>query len=269
MTLLCNRALLTILLCLTACRESLLHNLSEVEANTIIMHLHAAGIVADREYQPDGNWSVTVSQADRMEAMSALSAKHLLRKNPPVRSVSSSMLSSREEQKLHYERTVSAEIEYTLTALPGVLDARVHLNLPDRDPLLGELSTRNNNATASVLLVLESDAEIVIPDIQQLLSGAAGIPVNNVSVLTSKAQSSSLETAVVAPPHEIVQNSILRRFFGMQGVRQIGISMLIFGIAGIYIIFLIKKYRTAHKVAAVEAALKQSGAFFDAGADGG
>lgn len=268
MKFICSTALLAALLLLIACRESLLHNLSEVEANTIIMHLHSAGIVADREYQPDGKWSVAVRQADRMEAMSALSAKHLLRKTPPVRSVSSSMLSSREEQKLHFERTVSTEIEYTLTSLPGVLDARVHLNLPERDPLLGELTARKNNATASVLLVLETDAEIVTSDIQRLLSGAAGIPVNNVAILTSIARGSMLDSTEVVPVQKKTENSILSRYFGLAGVRQIFISILILGIAGMYAVLLIRKYRTAHKVAAVEAALKQSATLFETRADG-
>ena len=248
--------LLAILLLATACREPLMHNLKEVEANTIVMHLHAAGVTAQKESQPDGKWSIVVAQTDVVRAMQTLNERRLLRKAPPNNNKSSSMLASREEQKLQFERTLSSEMEYTLTTMPGVLDARVHLNLPERDPLLGEVLDTQSSASASVLLVHEDGAKVDELDVRRLVSGASGIPVDKIAVLNSVANMQHLVPSQVAPIAGSVSQSALTGYLGNS--YQLYLSIVITIGALIYLAFVLRRMQTRKKLSSVEKALHAS-----------
>jgi hypothetical protein len=94
------------------------------------------------------------------------------------------MIPSREEQRFRYERSVALSIEESLSALPGVLDARVHLNLPDDDPLFGDAARKGGSG--SVLLVVEHGFAASDEEVSALVGGAAGLPREVVRVLKSK-----------------------------------------------------------------------------------
>jgi type III secretory pathway lipoprotein EscJ len=68
----------------------------------------------------------------------------------------------------------------------GVLEARVHLNLPENDPLFG--TRKESSGSGSVLLVTDSDFSAKDEEVAALVSGAAGIPAAKVSVLRSRAE---------------------------------------------------------------------------------
>ena len=248
----CRLIIPILMVAFVGCKETLMHNLGEIEANTIMMHLHSEGIKAQKNSQADGAWSIVVPQADSVRAMQTLSNRRMLRKAPPVRKSSSSMLASREEQNLQYERSLSAEMEYTLTAMPGVLDARVHLNLPERDPLLGEVLDTHANTSGSVLLVLGDRAPVNDDDIQRLVSGASGIPADKIAVLrTSANQSGGTKGAAVASalPH------VKKNDFIMATQLQTVLSILVCVGAFIYGFFVVQKYRKRKKLSTVAEAL--------------
>lgn len=168
---------------LAGCEESVLHDLTELEVNKMVTHLHIAGISASKEKQPDGRWSLTVSKKDLPLAMQEIEKNRLT----PRRSTDKKeggLGSSRDEQRYAYERGVSTNLELTLERIPGVLESRVHLSLPSTDPIFG---TRLPNSTsgASVLLITEPNIEINQSEIAKLISGASGIPENQVSVLVT------------------------------------------------------------------------------------
>jgi type III secretory pathway lipoprotein EscJ len=168
------------------CQEELLHDLPELEANKVMMNLHKTGIEAKKEKQANGSWTVVVASSDAIRAMKELSNRRLLSKAPQIKTSANSMFQSRDEQKQLLEKMLGHEIEYTLLALPGVLDARVHLNMPFRDPLAVSFAKVESSGSASVLLIVDKGVHFSETDIQSLVSGASGILPEKVMLLHSE-----------------------------------------------------------------------------------
>ncbi len=171
-------------LALTGCKEQIIHNLEEVDANRIVTALHSGGIEAEKKSQADGRWAIAVDDENSMSALQLLDDKRTIRAPIKASTIKGSMISSREAQKFEYERGLSQEIENTLRTLEGILEARVHLNLPTPDPLLGKDKDKQNG-TGSVLVVARQNLVIDKLEIAKLVSGASGINSDRISVLIS------------------------------------------------------------------------------------
>jgi type III secretory pathway lipoprotein EscJ len=74
-------------------------------------------------------------------------------------------------------------------ALTGVLESRVHLNLPPTDPIFGRSTEKEYHSSGSVLLITDETFQEVHREIQILVAGAAGISPDSISVLISGPQS--------------------------------------------------------------------------------
>lgn len=182
----CRLCLLIVVMIGAGCQEELLHDLPELEANKVMMNLHKTGIEAKKEKQANGSWTVVVASSDAIRAMKELSNRRLLSKAPQIKTSANSMFQSRDEQKQLLEKMLGHEIEYTLLALPGVLDARVHLNMPFRDPLAVSFAKVESSGSASVLLIVDKGVHFSETDIQSLVSGASGILPEKVMLLHSE-----------------------------------------------------------------------------------
>ncbi|NDC37691.1 MAG: hypothetical protein EBZ48_06520 [Proteobacteria bacterium] len=178
--------LITLVL-LTGCREQILHNLSEIDVTRIASRLESQGIAAERERQPDGRWTILVNREDSSRAVQLIESHRLLREDRGPQDAKSSMLASREDQRFHYERSLSRELESTLGTLDGVLEARVHLNLPPLDPIFGQ-PLAQTKGSASVLVIVGSGFVAQSAEIAGMISGASGISVDGISVLISRSK---------------------------------------------------------------------------------
>ena len=127
-----------LILLLSGCRERIVHDLSETDANRLVAELYRIEAAPAKVQQPDGKWSVAVPGSRAMDAVKHLEQSRLLRELHPQPPAPASIMSSREEQRFQHERALSREIEYTLAGIEGVLQPRVHLNIPARDPFLGQ-----------------------------------------------------------------------------------------------------------------------------------
>lgn len=170
---------------LCGCDEQLVHDLNESEANRLITRLQASEIEASKAQQSDGKWSVVVAHEQYLSALRYLDQARLLKSQADAPEYQSSMIASRDEQRFQFERSLSKEIEATLRSVGGVLEARVHLNLPQVDPLLGR-RLAGNAGSGSVLLVTGGEFSLSNEEVAQLVSGACGISNTAVSVLISK-----------------------------------------------------------------------------------
>ena len=179
--------LLLLIVLTTGCQEQILHDLSEKEANKVVRHLSESGMAVEKVSQADGRWAIAVQQKEVTRALGYLDSQRILSvRDSKVSSASKgSFIPSREEQRFRYERSISASLEESLTAMPGVLEARVHLNLPEEDPLFG--SRPLERGSGSVLLVVDERFEAPDGEIAALVGGAAGIPSQGVRVLKSRA----------------------------------------------------------------------------------
>lgn len=223
---------------LVACEETVIHQLNEREANQVITHLAEVSIVSRKVRQADGSWAIHVDEADHIGALKALSAARMLRSVEPREERGSSLLVGREEQRFRHERALSAEIERTLSAVPLVLESRVHLNLPAVDPLFGQRIERTQGS-ASVLLLARGDG-LDPNQIAAVVSGASGIPAEAVAVMIQRQeQIGSIDVepvtlpvvglSEVRPSAEVtIQENFLRSH--RSSISQVAISLLILGV---------------------------------------
>jgi type III secretion protein J len=128
-------------LVLVACRTAVLAGLDEREANQLVAALDAAAIGASKE--PEGGardrYTVEVTSSDAARAIALIEAQRL-----PHREASgvdalyreSALLATPQEERARWTAATAADLARTLERLPGVLDARVHLTLPEAAPAL-------------------------------------------------------------------------------------------------------------------------------------
>lgn len=136
-----RRAAIVVVLGLAGCsREELLHGLAEPQANEVVVALDESGIPASKEREDgaDAGWMVSVGRADAGRAQRILAERSLPRARPAgfaeVFSKGSMVPTPTEEHAL-YLHALGGELARSVEAIDGVLEARVHLGLPQPDPL--------------------------------------------------------------------------------------------------------------------------------------
>lgn len=130
--------LLPLLLLLVGCRTSLFEGLDEDQANRIVAALSHHGINGYKERNPDRTWNITVDDDDAVIATELASAYALPRgghANLGDLFSRQGLISSPEEDRVRYVYGLSQELSETLEKMDGVLLARVHIVLPEKDPM--------------------------------------------------------------------------------------------------------------------------------------
>lgn len=143
-------------LCLLACDVDLYHGLGERQANEAVLALRAAGVAADKA--PDqaavggrpATYRLTAAAADETRALQLLSDQGLPRLPEPTPQAAGLLALPDEGRRAELQHK-RAEIAATLEELPQVLQARVHLVVPEDDALKLTGAAR---PTAAVLLRL-------------------------------------------------------------------------------------------------------------------
>jgi type III secretion protein J len=151
---LCSTALL-----LAACSEQELYSqLSERQANEMVAVLRSAGIDADKKVT-EGKFSVTTSRDDFSRAVQTLNAQGYPRETfDSMGKVfkREGFVSSPLEERARLVHAMSQEISNTLASIDGVVTARVHLVVPERNPLVDKVQP----AAASVFIKHRPDKDM-------------------------------------------------------------------------------------------------------------
>ena len=170
----------------TGCDEEtrLNSNLEETQANLIVAALLDAGIPAHKTAGDEGTWNVEVSESRFAEAANLLDRKGLPRRAyNGVGEVfkKSGMVSSPSEERIRFMDALAQDLARTISTIDGVLDARVHIVLPENDPF-----ARNAlPSSAAVALRARYDADLTdyIPSIKGLVKNAIeGLAFEKISV---------------------------------------------------------------------------------------
>lgn len=168
--------------------------LPEREANEIVLLLGEAGVPAHKDREPaaagggrDGEWSVTVAAGDAGHALQVLADHALPRESPPgFAEVLSgdSLIPTATEERARHRQALSGELARTLESVRGVIEARVHLAIPDALEL-PTVDAPPTTPTASVLLRISTPAPPVpVDDVRRLVAGAVpGLSVASVNVV--------------------------------------------------------------------------------------
>jgi len=224
--------LIPLLLTLAGCKESIIHNLNELEANRVLTRLHDISITGEKIRQADGKWSLEVESSEALRAIKYLSDARVFKDAAHADLEKSNLMSSREDQHYRHERLLSQEIESTLASIDGVLDARVHLNLPETDPILGH-KLSNAHGSGSVLLIVQDEFKNQSQTIARLVAGASGLEEKDIAVLLSRegvvreplqVNAVNSPSSLPEPPLGAAQKvSLWSQYFAFNSYKQIGL----------------------------------------------
>lgn len=175
--------LLLPLLLLAACKMDLYSDLSEQDANEMLAVLLDHGINCDKTPAKDG-WTLQVNRNDMASAVTLLKSLGYPRQtytNLGQIFEKEGLISSPREERIRFNFGKSQELSATLAQIDGVLAARVHIVLPERDPL-GETTTP---ASASIFIKYHPDSDVTaqIPQMKHLVvNSIAHLDTQQVSV---------------------------------------------------------------------------------------
>jgi type III secretion protein J len=161
---------------LSGCVVPVAAALDDQDANRVVVALDQAGIDAAKEVDPttEGKFRVSVARDDVGRALAALREEELPRARPRGLFDSADrgqLVPSQAAEHAQLVAGLAGELERTLGGVEGVLAARVHLNLPAREPLRdGPLA----KGTASVLVEHRGTTPpLAAESVQRLVAGGA------------------------------------------------------------------------------------------------
>ena len=186
-------ALLLLPLALAACKVELNRDLSEREANEIVALLLRAGVPAERGQSAvaaggAGNAArsstVRIPEARFADAVEVLRAAGLPRQQFSTMGEvfrGEGLVASPTEERARYVWAMGQELSRTVSEIDGVLSARVHLVLPENDPLRREATP----GSASVFIRHAPEAAVagLVPQIKEMVASALpGLSYDRVAV---------------------------------------------------------------------------------------
>lgn len=161
---------------LAGCDAVVENALTESQADEVVVALHTRGIGATKRaaegVSNEGKYNVIVGSGDVGEALSVLHAAGLPRQiDPGLNDVfgTSGLVPTATEERARFLAALSGELSSTIERIDGVLDARVHLAIPDKRALL--LDEAPSTPKASVL-VKHRSGTVNAETIQRLVAGA-------------------------------------------------------------------------------------------------
>ena len=196
-SLLALAAALPVALLLTACdNQTTLHsNLDEQQANLVMAALLDAGISCHKDPGDEGAWNVTVSENRFADAVNLLERLGLPRRE--YRGLGevfkkTGMISSPSEERIRFMDALAQDLSRTIASIDGVVDARVHIVLPENDPFAR--NSLPSSAAVAVRSRWDADVSEYIPAIKGLVKNAIeGLAYDKIMVTVFQD----------APPHAI------------------------------------------------------------------
>lgn len=172
-------------LSLAGCKSELYSNLDQDHANEMVATLRQHGIPAERVPGKGDRISVTVDENRFAEAVQVLRDNGLPRQEFATLGEvfkKDGLVSSPVQEKAQMIYALSQELSRTVSEIDGVLSARVHLVLPENDPLRQQLVP----SSASVFIRHRASASIgdLVPQVKMLVAnGISGLSYEKVSVI--------------------------------------------------------------------------------------
>ena len=186
---------LVVALCsaMAACSAEIESGLSQEQANEVIVALDTHGIAATKEREDQGgdeaSYTVHVATDDSGRALRTLRARSLPKRPEPGLSEvfgESSLVPTATEERARYAAALSGELARSVEAISGVVDARVHVAIPDTQNFA--LDDAAPKARASVLVKYQAGSSFDARAIRALVAGAVeGMRDDDVAVVGVRA----------------------------------------------------------------------------------
>jgi type III secretion protein J len=200
------RALWTVVVALAiGCSTPIQHGLDETAANEVLTALERGGIEASKA-RDESNGEVFVISVPKVHTLRALQLLQSLGLPRGRRSgfgeiyKQASLVPTPTEERARYLEALAGEIERTLETVDGVVAARVHLVLPEPDPLAVDGKPRVAAQAAVLLKARPAPAALREAEVQKLVAGSvAGLLPEAVAVVVTPAtEAPSLRTPALA-----------------------------------------------------------------------
>ena len=175
---------------LTGCsEETTLHSqLEERQANLVMAALLDAGICCRKKAGEENTWNVMIDSRDFAAAVNLLESRGLPRRQyQGVTEVfkKTGMVSSPSEERIRFMDALAQDLSRTIACIDGVLDARVHVVLPENDPFAK--NTLPSSAAVAIRSRWNADIEVLIPQIKSLVKNAIeGLQYEKITVTVFK-----------------------------------------------------------------------------------
>jgi type III secretion protein J len=193
---------------LAACQTEIQHGLSEKEANEILVLLERKGIPVTKSKEEGGRevtWKISVPKAHAANAAVLLKENELPRERSPGFEIFNrgSLIPTATEERAMFLQALAGELSRTITSIDGVLDARVHINIPQSDDLADRQAKPEPSASVLVKYRAYTDPQKPAPkppvteeQIQQLVARAVQDlqPKNVAVVMTPAAMPGGIDT---------------------------------------------------------------------------
>src|SRR5262245_19488790 len=172
-------------LLLSDCKAELYNNLDQRQANEIAAALIKHGIPAQRVVNKSGQYTVMVDEQRFAESIAILKEAGLPKQEFQTMGQvfkKDGLVSSPMQERAQMIFALSQELSRTVSEIDGVLSARVHLVLPENDPLRQQLLP----SSASVFIRHRSNMPVgnLVPQVKMLVAnGVAGLSYEKVSVV--------------------------------------------------------------------------------------
>lgn len=167
-----------VLVLLTGCDEPLQHGLEETDANAMVVALQTAGFEAEKIRDPADaeRWAVTVPVSQRVDAWAALQREGFPRPEQGGFGEfypGGGLIPTATEERIVLQYATARELQSSLLRIDGIVDADVHLVLPEK-PRVQMSGTTPPKPRASVLIQWrprDEAAPIDEESVRELVSG--------------------------------------------------------------------------------------------------
>ena len=166
---------LALLALLAGCDEktTLFSGLEESQANAVMAALIGSGIAADKAPGDEGTWVVTIDRSNFATAANLCESKGLPRRRfNGVGEVfkKTGMVSSPSEERIRFMDAIAQDLSHTISMIEGVVDARVHVVLPENDPFAK--NTLPSSAAVAIRTRWDADLSDAVPQVKSLVKNA-------------------------------------------------------------------------------------------------
>jgi len=171
---------------LTGCDEvsTLYSGLEESQANAVIAALIDAGMDANKDPGDEGTWNVTIKHSDFAAAANLCNRRGLPRRNfigVGEAFKKTGMVSSPSEERIRFMDAIAQDLSRTISMIDGVVDARVHVVLPENDPFAKNVLP--SSAAVAIRSRWDADLTDVVPQVKSLVKNAIeGVAYEKISV---------------------------------------------------------------------------------------